>query len=118
MQSLKEQITISAKFIDHIDKMPLSSKYLVKLYDKDVFDDDYLGQSLLDNQGRAQIKFSEDQMRSLDSPLERHPDLYFVLTKKDKVIYKSNIIKNLHLDNTADFTLSAGKHYDLGTFVV
>ena len=118
MESVKEQITISAKFIDRIDKMPLSGDYSVKLYDKDVFDDDYLGQSSLDNQGRAQIRFSEDQIRSLDSPLEHHPDLYFVLAKEDKVIYKSNIIKDLHLDQTADFTLSAGKYYDLGTFVV
>lgn len=118
MKILQEYITLSAKFIDHINKLPLSGDYITKLYDKDVFDDDFLGESRLDNNGKVQIKFRMDQMRSMDSPMEKHPDLYFILVKNNQVIYKSNIIKDLDLDQTTDFTLEVGKSYDLGTFVI
>jgi hypothetical protein len=49
---------------------------LVRLYDKDVFADDFLGETRSGERGEFELRFEEAQFRDL---FERRPDLYLLV---------------------------------------
>ncbi len=116
---MEELIQIHAVLLDKLSKEPLNgSIYKVRFYDHDLLKDDFLGESGLDDFGHAIISIRRSDFQSKDSPLEKYPDIYFEILKNELVIYKSKILKNLHLEEAQDFPVSEGIHCSLGTFLI
>ena len=116
---MEESIQIHLILLNKNSKEAISGiDYLVKFYDKDPLRDDFLGSSDLDDHGQAIINVRKSDFRSKDSPFEKYPDIYFELFYKEKLLYKSNVFKNLHLKEARDFPLAEGKHLSLGTFLI
>ena len=113
-------IKVIARFIDKSTGKPLGGNDLTaKLYDKDIFDDDFLGEAKLNDKGKAEIFADLDDASSADTPLEGYPDLYFVLQNQTGVIYRSKVFHNV--DFLRDTNVSQ-QHFsathDLGTLEV
>jgi len=119
MTKLDPVITISAKFIAKDNAKPLNGDaYSVKLYDKDIFDDDFLGSGTLNEEGQTEIKFGFSSISSFDSPGEKKPDLYFILFKDNDILLKSKPFEDLDLSKYSTFNFEEGTFFDLGTFVI
>ena len=117
---MKIMIKVIAHFIDKVTKKPLSGNNLVaKLYDHDVVGDDFIGESKLDKNGKAEILADLGAAGSVDSPLESYPDLYFALYNQNGVIFESKMFKNV--DFISKDEISREHRFgtqDLGTFEV
>ena len=97
---------------------PITSKdYSVRLFDKDVFNDDFLGESSLDAEGRATFIITEQHFKGF-AKLDEKPDFYFVVYKNKKEIFKSRVMKNLDLRDIEEFKMKEGEIVDLGTFLI
>lgn len=93
---MANKIKITASFTDVETGKPLTCKnYTVRIYDKDVFKDDFLGESKLDKNGKIELITSLDKARSFETPFESKPDIYFVVLFKDEIIFKSRVFKNV-----------------------
>jgi hypothetical protein len=99
------------------DEPITGNEYVVRLYDKDVFNDDYLGQSSLNKKGIAKFVITEKHFAGF-AKLDEKPDFYFVVYKNDKEIFKSRVMKNLDLTNIEEFRMREGEVVDLGTFLI
>jgi hypothetical protein len=111
-------IEVKVRLIRKGDDEPLSgSEYSVRLYDKDVFNDDYLGESIPDEEGVAKFLFSQGDF-SNPVNLDNKPDFYFVVYKNKEVIFKSKVMSNLDLSNVEEFVMKEGEVIDLGTFLI
>ena len=99
------------------DSVLQGSEYSVRLYDKDLFNDDYLGQSNLDEEGVAEFSISQ---KDFSNPfnMETKPDFYFVVYKNDQEIFRSKVMSNLDLSNIQEFVMTEGEVIDLGTFLI
>ncbi|MEO9485208.1 MAG: hypothetical protein ABJG47_17245 [Ekhidna sp.] len=114
----KEDVHIHVKLIDE-NKEPISGgEYVVRFFDEDVVVDDFLGESLIDDFGHAQVIVSEKDFKVGGSALEKYPDIYFKVYKGDEMIYKSKVFKSTHLTEAKDYPASNRLHYDLGIFKV
>jgi hypothetical protein len=91
--------------------------FSVRLYDKDIFNDDFLGQSKLNDEGMAEFSVSQ---RDFSNPfnLDNRPDFYFVVYKNDVEIFRSKVMSNLDLSNIQEFVMREGEVIDLGTFLI
>ena len=93
--------------------------YKIQFFDKDLLKDDPLGESNVDDFGHAQVTVKRSDFRSLDSPLEKYPDIYFKLLKNGSVVYESHVFKNLHLEDAKHYPASEGiLQFNLGTFLI
>jgi hypothetical protein len=111
-------LEVTARFIAKGSDAPLTgSAYKVRLFDKDIFDDDYLGESALDENGVAKIKFSSKAFNDFAN-LETTPDFYFVLVKNDVQIFESKVMEELDVVALEQFKMGEGEVIDLGTFLV
>lgn len=100
------------------DGKPLDQMAIhVKLYDSDIFKDDYLGNMILNEQGKGVIRITRSDFDSLDSPGEKFPDIYFEVFKGDELIFKSKIFQNLRIEES-DIQDHEGIHFNLGSFVI
>ena len=113
-------IKVIARFVDQATKKPLfGDDYTAKLYDHDVVNDDFIGESRLDKDGRAEILASLNAAASMDSPLEAYPDLYFALHGKNGMVFESRVFKDVDFLGKDEVS---GEHRsitrDLGTFEV
>ena len=61
---------------------------VVRLYDEDPLSDDHLGSATPNEDGEVQIDFDEGDIKSMDSPGEQMPDLYFVVLGNGKEVYQ------------------------------
>jgi hypothetical protein len=124
LQTLNEwnpeiQMTVKVRFIKRgNDKALTAGDYTVRLYDRDVFDDDYLGKSRLDENGEAHIHFYPSDFQSADSPLEELPDLYVLLFDGDTVHFQSKVWENVDFEHEAVLNFKEGEVLDFGTFLV
>jgi hypothetical protein len=91
---------------------------IVKLYDKDLLEDDFLGEASPDAEGKVSINFDLDKIKSADSPLETKPDLYFSVFKSNKLYYKSEVLDDIDTLNEGDFNFQEGKVIDLGAYLI
>lgn len=116
---MEEYIQLHVHLVRRVKNIPLKGDdYQVCFYDDDLLSDDLLGESDLDDLGHAFVSVSRKDYRSKDSPFEKYPDVYFTVKKKGAVIFKSPVIKNLKIEEAADFPVSQGLHCDLGTFLI
>jgi len=89
---------VIASFQDANGKPVTGMEYAVRLLDKDRFIDDKLGASALDANGVAEFLFSVADVFSMDSPDERTPDIYFVVTRDDQEIFRSEVFSEVTFD--------------------
>ncbi|MDP4283786.1 MAG: hypothetical protein Q8891_05145 [Bacteroidota bacterium] len=99
------------------DEPVTGNEYAVRLYDKDIFNDDFLGESSLDNEGVAKFLFSQKDFSGI-AGLDDKPDFYFVVFKDKEPIFKSKVMSNLDLSNIEEFVMAEGEVIDLGTFLI
>ncbi len=109
---------VTARFIAKGSDAPLSgAAYTMRLFDKDIFDDDFIGESGLDENGVAKIKFTRQAFSDLGN-LETMPDLYFVLVKNGAQVFSSKVMEELDVEALEQFKMGEGEVIDLGTFLV
>lgn len=111
-------IEVKVRLISKRNDDPVTgSEYSVRLYDKDVFNDDYLGESVPDEDGVAKFLLSQGDF-SQPLNLDDKPDFYFVVYKNKQQIFKSKVMSNLDLSNIEEFIMKEGEVIDLGTFLI
>ncbi len=112
--NLEVRVVLIAKGSDE----PVKGKqFSVRLFDKDIFDDDYLGESHLDKKGCAKFIITEKHFAGFAMEDEK-PDFYFVVYKNKKQIFKSRVMQNFDLRNAEEFKMAEGEVVDLGTYLI
>ncbi len=99
------------------DEPVCGNGFSVRLYDKDVFNDDFLGESIPDEEGVAKFLFSQGDFSDV-SDLDKKPDFYFLVYHNNREIFKSKVMSNLDLTNVEEFVMKEGEVVDLGTFLI
>ena len=111
-------LEVTARFIAKGSDGPLTGDaYKFRLFDKDIFDDDYLGESGLDSNGVGKIKLAHTAFSDFGN-LETMPDFYLVVIKDGVQIFESKIMEDLDVDALEQFKMGKGEVIDLGTFLV
>ncbi|MBS4066180.1 MAG: hypothetical protein KGZ74_16595, partial [Chitinophagaceae bacterium] len=93
-------------------------EYTVRLYDRDTVDDDFLGESKVDANGRISISFAHELFMNDDVFIENQPDFYFVIVRKNHVVFQTKVLEELSLEDIQQFRMGQGEVVDLGTFLV
>jgi hypothetical protein len=73
-------------------------EYRVKLFDRDAISDELLGESGLGAEGVAEFLINSLDFRSVDSPAETQPDLYFLLEQNGHLVYRSPTFENVDFE--------------------
>ena len=87
------------QFIDAEGRPLAGDSWLARVFDSDCLADDRLGQSQLDDQGRASFLIPVADIKSLDSPGERMPDLYFRLFMDGREVFRSQVIEDVDFES-------------------
>ena len=112
-------IQVNARLIARGSDAPVSGdRYLVRLFDKDFFDDDFLGESVPDEEGRISVNFDPSRFDRNDPIREKALDFYFVLYRDGEPIHKSKVMEDVDIDAVDTFRMGKGEVIDLGTFLV
>ena len=93
------------------------NSYTVRLYDKDLINSEFLGESGLDSNGYATIIFTHAAFSNAAN-VDTFPDFYFAVYKDGEVIYKSKIMEDVDLTAIEQYKKGAGEVIDLGTFLI
>ncbi|MEO8720820.1 MAG: hypothetical protein ABI297_05915 [Ginsengibacter sp.] len=111
-------IEVKVRLINRKDDEPITGNgYKVRLYDQDVFNDEFMGESIPDEEGLAKFLFSQgDFSKHVD--FDHKPDFYFVVYRNQNEIFKSKVMSNLDLSNIEEFVMREGQVIDLGTFLI
>ncbi len=110
-------LTVTARFISKKNDAAVTGEgYTVRLYDKDIFEDDFLGESILDEDGIAKISFNHTSFSDWNT--DSKPDFYFVVFKNKREIFKSKVTEDLDLEAIEKFKMGEGEIIDLGTFLI
>lgn len=110
-------LVIRVRLIGKGDNEPITgSEYKVRLYDKDIFADDYLGESLME-EGVASFTITPESFRA-PLGLDEKPDFYFLVYKNDQMIFKSRVMQNIDISNFQEFVMKEGEVIDLGTYLI
>ncbi|MEO6549512.1 MAG: hypothetical protein ABIN94_16030 [Ferruginibacter sp.] len=118
--SLDKEMNIEVKvtFIAKGNDTPVSGdQYLVRLYDKDVFGDDFLGESKLSAAGEGCIIFGHKAFGNALN-LEKLPDFYFVLYENQVPIFQSKVMEDIDPEYVENFNPREGEIIDLGTYLI
>ncbi|MEO6707355.1 MAG: hypothetical protein ABIN04_16060 [Ginsengibacter sp.] len=118
--ALKKEMNIEVKvrlIAKGNDEPVTGTNIQVRLYDKDVFNDDFLGEATPDEEGVAHFIFSQKDFSS-PANLDDKPDFYFVVYNNKKQVFKSKVMSNLDLSDMVEFTMREGEIIDLGTFLI
>lgn len=99
------------------DEPVCGKEFSVRLFDKDVFDDDYLGESSLDESGCAKFIITDQHVAGF-AKLDEKPDFYFVVYKNKQQIFKSRVMQNFDLRDAEEFKMTEGEVVDLGTYLI
>jgi hypothetical protein len=111
-------IEVKVTFISKGKDAPVTgSKYKLRLFDKDVFGDDYLGESELNEAGEGRIIFGHKAFGNAFS-LETLPDFYFVLYKDKVPVFQSKIMEDMDLSIFENYRPGEGEVIDLGTYLI
>ena len=112
-------LVVTARFIEKGEDQPLSgAEYIVRLYDRDITNDDYLGMSRLDDDGRVRIEFSHDVFVNDTVFKEAKPDFFFVIMKDNRPVFTTKVLEEISLEDVEQFRMGEGEVVDLGTFLV
>jgi hypothetical protein len=118
--SLNKEMNIEVRVVllaKGTDEPVAGDEYIVRLYDKDIFNDDFLGESSLDENGLAKFQLTRKHFAGFAN-LDEKPDFYFVVYRNEKEIFKSRVMKNLDLSDIEEFRIKEGEIVDLGTFLI
>jgi hypothetical protein len=119
MLNKEPDLVVTARFIEKGEDKALSgNEYTVRLYDRDIADDDFLGESYLDAGGHIRIAFAHDAFVNEDAFKEAKPDFYFVIMKKGQPVYTTKVLEDLSLEDLEQFKMGEGEVVDLGSFLV
>lgn len=99
------------------DELITGKEFSVRLYDKDIFDDDFLGESTPNDEGEAKFIITQNDF-SKPMSLNDKPDFYFMVYKNQQKIFRSKVMSNLDLTNIEEFVMAEGEVIDLGTFLI
>ena len=80
------------------------SEYEVTLLDEVRLFEYKLGSVSLSEDGFAEFVFSVAEFFSVDSPGERTPDLYFVITENGNEVFRSEVVPEVNFDATDPVT--------------
>ncbi len=112
-------INVHAQFLHkHTGEAIHGKSYSVRLYDKDLITDDFLGETHPDVNGKIHLVVNPDDYKKNDSPIESKPDFYLVIIKEGKEIFKTPVAKNINFDQEGNFNTTEGEWIDLGTFLI
>ena len=117
--SLRSDINleVTARFIGKGNDQPITGDaYLVRLYDKDIFEDDFLGQSTVDGNGVVKISFTHSSFSNWNT--DTNPDFYFIVLKHNDIIFKSKVLEDIDIDSLEKFKMGEGEVIDLGTYLI
>jgi hypothetical protein len=113
------RMEITARLIAKGLDQPLHGKDItVKMYDKDFFDDDFLGQGSPDKDGRVHIRFDPARFDRQDPIREKSLDFFFVVYKAGQPIFQSKVMENVDVEAAENFRMGEGEVVDLGTFLI
>lgn len=118
--SLNEDMNIEVRVLlvaKGTDEPVTGNEFTVRLYDKDIFNDDFLGESSPGEDGLAKILITEEHFAGFAN-LDEKPDFYFVVYKNGYEIFKSKVMKNIDLRDVEEFRMKEGEVIDLGTFLI
>ncbi len=110
-------LEVMVRFIGKGHDSALTDAYTVRLYDKDIFNDDFLGETRLDENGVAKISFTQKAFSGTFN-LDDKPDFYFVVYKHKQEIFKTKVLENLDIETVETFKMGEGEVIDLGTFLI
>ena len=118
--SLDKEMSFEVKvtFISKGNDAPVSGdQYRLRLYDKDVFGEDYLGESKLNASGEGHIVFGH---KAFDDTFhfEKLPDFYFVLYKNKIPVFQSKVMEDMDMNLIEQFHSGKGEVVDLGTYLI
>ena len=117
--SLRSDINleVTARFIGKENDQPITGDaYLVRLYDKDIFEDDFLGESTPDGNGVVKISFTHSSFSNWNT--DTNPDFYFIVSKHNDIIFKSKVLEDLDVDAVEKFKMGEGEVIDLGSYLI
>ena len=111
-------IEVKATFIAKGSAAPLTGdQYRLRLFDKDVFGEDYLGESDLNAAGEGHIIFGQKAFTNALN-LDTLPDFYFVLYNDKVPVFESKVMEDVDLSRYENYQPGKGEIIDLGTFLV
>lgn len=111
-------IEVKATFIAKGTDAPLTGdQYRLRLFDKDVFGDDYLGESELNEAGEGRISFGHKAFGNAFN-IEKLPDFYFVLYDKQVPVFQSKVMEDIDPELMEQYSKGEGEVIDLGTYLV
>lgn len=111
-------IEVKVTFISKGKDEPVTgSQFKLRLFDKDVFGDDYLGESELNDTGEGRIIFGHKAFGNAFS-LETLPDFYFVLYKDKVPVFQSKVMEDMNLSVLENYKPGEGEVIDLGTYLI
>ena len=93
-----EMFKVIASFTDENGAALTGGDYSVVVMDDDKYFDDKLGAKPLGADGSAEFLIAVADIFSIDSAGERTPDLYFVLRKGGKEVFRSEVFTNVDFD--------------------
>jgi hypothetical protein len=112
-------IEVTARLIAKGSDTPVTSDdIVVKFYDKDFFDDDFLGEASPDKDGRVSFIFNPEAFDRKDPIREKSLDFYFVVYKNGLVIFRSKVMEHVDVDAVETFKMGEGEVIDLGSFLI
>jgi hypothetical protein len=112
-------LVVTARFIEKGEDRALSGDgYTVRLYDRDIADDDFLGESRLDAEGHIRIAFAHDAFVNDAAFKEAKPDFYFMIMKEGQPVYTTKVMEDLSIEDLQQFKMGEGDMVDLGSFLV
>ncbi len=95
---------VIARFENAEGRPFFGSEYEVSLLDEDRLFDDKLGTTSINEDGTAEFLFSVADIFSVDSPGERTPDIYFVITEHGNEVFRSEVFPEVNFDTTNPVT--------------
>lgn len=111
-------IEVKATFIAKGENAPVTGpQYKLRLFDKDVFGDDYLGESDLNEAGEGRIIFGHKAFGNAFN-LEKLPDFYFVLYNDQVPVFQSKVMEDINLSVLENYKPGEGEVIDLGTYLI
>lgn len=107
------------RFIAKGSRTPVGGPgYSARFMDKDLLKSDTLGTASVGPDGKAECLVPRVNMKGWDSPGETKPDVYVVLLKDGKELFRSPTIKNMNLAEVDPTTKEQRTTFDLGAFEV
>jgi len=122
MESLKlnkdMQVEISARFIVKGKDLPLhGTDYTIRLYDRDFFEDEYLGECSPDENGK--VIFTVEGGDFKHHPGEnKMPDFFLVVLKNGKPIHQTPVMENVYLEGIETYKKGEGLVADIGSYLI